>query len=80
MKRAAEVVQRCRRELQARADQLLLASTQTAAYLNYEDSTLRLVERVFANPKIAPDNVVRAANVAWAQEDFKHGLVVDQYE
>lgn len=28
-KRAAEVVQRCRRELQALADQLLLAATQT---------------------------------------------------
>lgn len=43
MKRAAEVVQRCRRELQALADQLLLAATQSAADLNHGDSTLRLV-------------------------------------
>lgn len=42
-KRAAEVMQRCRRELQALADQLLLAATQTAAYLNHVDPTLRLV-------------------------------------
>ena len=42
-KRAAEVVQRCRRELQALADQLLLAATQIAADLSHVDSTLRLV-------------------------------------
>ncbi len=42
-KRAAEVMQRCRRELQARADQLLLPATQFAANLNHVDSTLRLV-------------------------------------
>lgn len=39
-KRAAEVVQHCRRELQALADQLLLAATQTTADLFHVDSTL----------------------------------------
>lgn len=42
-KRAAEVVQRCRRQLQALADHLLLAATQTSADLYHVDSTLRLV-------------------------------------
>lgn len=42
-KRATEVVQRCRRELQALADQLLLAATQTSVELNHVDSTLRSV-------------------------------------
>jgi len=43
MNRATEVVQRCRRELQALADQLILAATQTAAVLTHVDPTLRLV-------------------------------------
>lgn len=42
-KRAAEVVQRCRRELQALADQLLLAASQTSAEINHVDFTLRSV-------------------------------------
>jgi transposase len=42
-KRAAEVMQRCRRELQALADHLILAATQAAADLTHVDSTLRLV-------------------------------------
>lgn len=42
-KRAKEVVQRCRRELQSLADQLLLAACQTTVELNHVDSTLRLV-------------------------------------
>jgi transposase len=41
--RAAEVIQRCRRDLQALADQFLLAATQTAGELNHVDSTLRSV-------------------------------------
>ena len=43
VQRVAEVIQRCRRELQARADQLLLAATQTAADLKHVDFTLRSV-------------------------------------
>ena len=43
MNRATEVVQRCRRELQALADQLILAATQTSVVLTHVDSTLRLV-------------------------------------
>jgi transposase len=42
-KRAAEVVQRRRRELQALADQLLLATSQTSAEINHVDFTLRSV-------------------------------------
>lgn len=41
--RAAEVMQRCRRELQALADQLLLAVSQMCAKTNHVDLTLRLV-------------------------------------
>jgi hypothetical protein len=42
-KRAAEVVQRCCRELQAMADHLLLAATLTAANPNHANLTLRFV-------------------------------------
>lgn len=41
--RAAEVIQRCRRYLQALADQLLLAANQTAVEFNYVDFTLQSV-------------------------------------
>jgi transposase len=41
--RATEVIQRCRRELQALADQLLLAVSQMCAETNHVDLTLRLV-------------------------------------
>jgi hypothetical protein len=37
------VIQRCRRELQALADQLLLAVSQMCAETNHVDLTLRLV-------------------------------------
>lgn len=43
VQRVAEVIQRCRRELQARADQLLLDATQTAVDMNHVDFTLRSV-------------------------------------
>jgi transposase len=42
-KRAMEVSQRCRRELQALADQLLLSARQTSVDTNHVDLTLRLV-------------------------------------
>ncbi len=38
--RAKEVMQRCHRELQALADQLLLAATQAAVEMNHIDYTL----------------------------------------
>jgi hypothetical protein len=41
--RAVEVIQRCRRELQARADQLLLVANQVSVEPNHVDLTLRLV-------------------------------------
>ena len=41
--RGTEVVQRCRRELQALADQVVLASRQTNAGINHVDFTLRSV-------------------------------------
>jgi transposase len=41
--RATEVMQRCRRELQALADQLLLAVSQMCAETNHVDLTLQLV-------------------------------------
>ncbi len=41
--RAKEVMQRCRRELQALADQLLLAANQTSAVPNHVDPILRSV-------------------------------------
>ena len=41
--RAVEVIQRCRRELQARADQLLLVANQVSVETNHVDLTLRLV-------------------------------------
>lgn len=43
VKRATEVMQRCRRELQALADQLLLAAHQTCDATNHVDLTLRSV-------------------------------------
>ena len=43
VQRAKEVMQRCRRELQALADQLLLAVSQMCAETNHVDLTLRLV-------------------------------------
>jgi len=41
--RATEVMQRCRRELQTLADQLLLVASQMCAETNHVDLTLRLV-------------------------------------
>ena len=41
--RAAEVCQRCRRDLQAQADQLLLISSQVSVEINHVDLTLRSV-------------------------------------
>ncbi|MGB6063631.1 MAG: IS630 family transposase [Desulfomonilaceae bacterium] len=41
--RATEVMQRCRRELQALSDQLLLAASQVCAETNHVDLTLRSV-------------------------------------
>jgi len=41
--RAVEVMQRCRRELQAQADQLLLVASQMAVETNHVDFTLRSV-------------------------------------
>ncbi len=41
--RATEVMQRCRRELQAQADQLLLVASQVAVETNHVDFTLRSV-------------------------------------
>jgi putative transposase len=41
--RAAEVTQRCRRELQAQADQLIPFALSTSAVTNHVDFTLRLV-------------------------------------
>ena len=41
--RGTEVVQRCRRELQALADQVVLASRQTNAGINHVDFTMRSV-------------------------------------
>ena len=41
--RATEVMQRCRRELQTLADQLLLVASQMCAQINHVDFTLRLV-------------------------------------
>ena len=43
VQRVTEVIQRCRRELQARADQLVLAATLTAVDMNHVDFTLRSV-------------------------------------
>jgi len=41
--RVAEVMQRCRRELHALADQWLLAASQTSTEMNHVDLTLRSV-------------------------------------
>jgi len=41
--RTTEVMQRCRRELQALADQLLLAASQVCVELKHVDLILRLV-------------------------------------
>jgi transposase len=41
--RSAEVMQRCRRDLQAQADQLLFITSQMSVEINHVDLTLRLV-------------------------------------
>jgi hypothetical protein len=56
--RTAEVMQRCRRELQAQADQLLLISSQKSVEIDHVDLIMRSVSFLFVPRKEYPQQTI----------------------